>query len=319
MNSTPRAPLAAYELLDFGAGRKLERFGPWIIDRPCPVAQPLVPSQPDQWSQAHARFDRGAAASGQWIPPDVLPESWTIEMEVPGQGGSALESDAPARPTATSARTGAARIRLTLTLRPTSSGQVGFFPEQAGNWAWLVEQAHRLARPPRVLNLFAYTGGSTLALAAAGAQVVHVDAAESAVAWGRLNAQQSGLAARSVRWIVDDAAAFAARELRRGRRYDAIVLDPPSYGHGPRGQPWEIARHLTSLLQTCRELTRGGLEFLLLTCHTSGWEPAKLQAALCEAGFDVSPSRCEVSPMHLTTASARVLPMGICLKYGTNA
>lgn len=171
-----------------------------------------------------------------------------------------------------------------LELRPTASGQVGCFPEHAAGWRWLAAltaAAVAAGRPMRVLNLFAYTGGATLAAAAAGAAVTHVDAQRGVVAWARRNAELSGLAAAPLRWIVDDAAEFAAREWRRGRGYDAVVLDPPTYGHGRPGRTWQIEEMLPALLGTCVAL--GGPEgppALLLTCHSAGLGPAELEALL---------------------------------------
>lgn len=169
-------------------------------------------------------------------------------------------------------------------LRPTTSGQVGCFPEHAAGWRWLAALAAaavETGRPWRVLNLFAYTGGASLAAAAAGAAVTHVDAQRGAVAWARRNAALSGLAAAPLRWIVDDAAEFAARELRRGRVYEAVVLDPPTYGHGRAGHTWRIEAMLPDLLATCVALGgSAGPPTLLLTCHSAGLGPAELETLL---------------------------------------
>lgn len=259
-----------YELLDFGKGRKLERFGSLVLDRPAPAAEGLPPAEPAIWRAANARYERISAQSGIWrsvANGDALKtgraQPWTIQ-----HGPFALE------------------------LKLTEFGHLGVFPEQAANWDWNARQVARFASPTKVLNLFAYTGASTLAAAAAGAEVVHVDAAGNTVAWARRNAERSGLADRSIRWIVDDAMAFVRRELRRGRSYHAVVLDPPSYGHGAKGQSWQLAQQLPELLAMCAELTAADRRFFLLTCHTPGFGRDELRrllsAAIGQAGVAAS-------------------------------
>jgi 23S rRNA (cytosine1962-C5)-methyltransferase len=230
-----------YQLLDFGSGRKLERFGPYILDRPSPAAAAQPCHDPDVWSQAHARFDRTGGAGGSWTSTAPITQPWHVHF-----GPLALE------------------------LKLTDAAQLGVFPEQAANWQWLDAVVRRMARqsPPKVLNLFAYTGASTLAAAAAGAEVVHVDAAPGVVAWARRNAQTCNLDRLPIRWITEDVLKFVRREQRRGNRYDAVILDPPAYGHGPRGQSWKLESHLDELLSLCLELCRGPRQFLLLTCHS---------------------------------------------------
>ena len=195
---------------------------------------------------------------------------------------------------------------------------MGLFPEQAENWEWILEQcrlsvSQRPAERPKILNLFAYTGGSTLAAAAAGAEVVHVDAAKNVVAWARRNAELSGLADAPVRWIAEDAVKFVKRELRRGNRYDAVILDPPSYGHGPRGEVWRLAKHLPRLLSLCGELTAGRLQFMLLTCHTPGYDAAALREMLLEAvgGEGTAAAR----QLTLRSAAGRELPSGVAVRW----
>ncbi len=275
-----------YKLLDFGAGRKLERVGGFVLDRPSPAAEGIAPSAPELWSAADARFvrasDAGLAEEGAWMSTVPLPPSWTVRHDA-----------------------------LTLELRPTPFGHVGLFAEQAENWDWLT----RHARGAKTLNLFAYTGGSTVAAAAAGAEVTHVDAARSVVAWGRRNAELSELQAAPIRWLVDDARKFVARELRRGNRYDAVILDPPSYGHGARGEPWKVGRHLAPLLSDCARLTAGRRAFFLLTCHSPGYGPAELAALLVQAGVAPSPRELEARALTLTTAGGRSLPSGALARW----
>jgi 23S rRNA (cytosine1962-C5)-methyltransferase len=233
---------APYELLDFGHGRKLERFADRILDRPAPQVRECPPRAPDWWRQADARFSANrAGAAGDWIVKDGMPEAWTW--------------------------TGPAFRML---LRLTEQGQVGLFPEQEPNWEWIARQLDHRTEPWQVLNLFAYTGGSTLAAAASGAAVTHVDAAPSAVAWARENARLSELESAPVRWLAEDVQKLARRELRRERKYHAIILDPPSFGRGPRGEVWKLSQHLPGLLETCGALAGDQLQFILLTCHTTG-------------------------------------------------
>jgi 23S rRNA (cytosine1962-C5)-methyltransferase len=200
---------------------------------------------------------------------------------------------------------------LTLSVSPTPFGHVGVFPEQVANWDWI----GRHARGAKVLNLFAYTGGSTLVVAAAGAEVVHLDAAKSAVAWARRNAELSGLSAAPVRWIVEDARKFVARELRRSNRYDAVILDPPSYGHGAQGEAWKIEQHLASLLADCARLTEGRRGFVLLTCHSPGYGPAELASALVQAGLAASPREIDAWPLSIVSADGRELPCGAVARW----
>ena len=285
-------PQNQYQLLDFGGGRRLERFGELTLDRPCPAAAEMRQADPDAWQNADARFDGRDEQQGQWTCRRELPERWTI-----------------------------AHGRLRFELKRTEFGHLGLFAEQAENWDWIIEQCRLSALPgvqqrPRVLNLFAYTGGSTLA-AAGAAEVTHVDAAKNVVAWARRNAELSGLADAPIRWIAEDAAKFVQRELQRGNRYDAVILDPPSYGHGPRGEVWRLAKHLPRLLAACGELTAGRLQFMLLTCHTPAYEPETLRDMMLEA---IGGQRAVVA-RHLTIPSAtgRELPSGAVVRWSRSS
>ncbi|HTC85548.1 MAG TPA: class I SAM-dependent methyltransferase [Candidatus Acidoferrum sp.] len=240
-----------YELLDAGDGRRLERFGAVIVDRP--AASAIAPRrEPSAWPTAGARFDRserGEVRHAGWTTTDGRPTApWTV-----AEGSVSFE------------------------LRLAPSGQVGLFPEQAPNRRWIAErvvaQADRRSADdaPDVLNLFGYTGGSTIAAVAVGAHATHVDAARPAVAWARRNAELNGFAERPVRWIADDATAFVRREVKRGRRYSGVVLDPPSYGHGAGGRDWRLERDLPPLLAECGRLVGGAPDaFIALTAHTPG-------------------------------------------------
>ena len=270
-----------YELLDFGGGRKLERFGDCLLDRPAPAAGGVPKAQPRTWQRADARFVRSdpSRAEGSWSWITKAREVWTIRH---GQ--------------------------LKLEVRPGNSGQVGIFPEQAVNWDWISARLSA-TQGSKVLNLFAYTGGSTLAATCAGAEVVHVDSARRAVQWARRNAERSGRAAAPIRWIVEDVRTFVQRERRRGQRYDAVILDPPSYGHGPNGEPWKIDRHLPELLHDCAQLTEASRDFLLLTAHTSGQRPQQLMGMLRSA-VDGSCGQVTGRALQLTSSDGRGLPAG---------
>ncbi|MGA2616254.1 MAG: class I SAM-dependent methyltransferase [Thermoguttaceae bacterium] len=289
-----------YRLLDFGEGRRLERFGPLIVDRPSPTADGLARGDPEAWQRADARFERTDREHGQWICRPDLPQRWTIR-----------------------------RAGLVLEAKLTAFGQVGMFPEQAENWDWIaqrVTQAGPKGTVPfssdenrdsprkqlRLLNLFAYTGASTLAAAGAGAEVVHVDAARNMVAWARRNAELSGLAAAPIRWIAEDALKFVRRELRRGSRYDAVVLDPPSYGHGAHGEVWRLSAHLPRLLALCAELAVGRPRFLLLSCHTPGFTPGRLHDLLLAT---LGGGNIQAQPLQLLTASGRELSAGVAARW----
>jgi len=286
-------PQDQYQLLDFGDGRRLERFGEITLDRPCPAAAEMRQANPGAWQNADARFDGRDEQQGQWTYRRELPERWTI-----------------------------AHGRLRFELKRTEFGHLGLFAEQADNWDWIIEQCRLSASPgvqqrPRVLNLFAYTGGSTLAAAIGATEVTHVDAAKNVVAWARRNAELSGLADAPIRWIAEDAAKFVKRELKRGNRYDAVILDPPSYGHGPRGEVWRLSKHLPRLLAACGELTAGRLQFMLLTCHTPPYEPETLRDMMLEA---IGGQRAVVArQLTIHSSTGRELPSGVVVRWSRSS
>jgi 23S rRNA (cytosine1962-C5)-methyltransferase len=287
------ADLLDYELLDFGGGRKLERFGAYLLDRPAAGLEQEAVDHPEIWRRATARFEmddavRAGSSGGQrghWRPEGALPERWVITCE-----------------------------QLRLELKPTDFGHVGFFPEQGENWRWIAGQirgsnshGQSPSSPWKILNLFAHTGGSTLAAAASGAEVVHVDSARGTVAWARRNAELSGLAQAPIRWIVEDAVRFVRRELARGNGYDGMILDPPGYGHGTAGEVWKLERDLPELLAACAKLTAGRLRFVLLTCHSPAATPPVVERWLSKAmGI-----RAEARELILTTATGRQMQAGV--------
>lgn len=276
-----------YQLIDFGGGRKLERFGAVILDRPAPAAEGCLIVNPTAWRRAQARFHRTRGETGTWLPPGTLPTQWLLRHG-----------------------------RLTFELKANQFGHVGVFPEQAENWEWIAKRIRNLQRPLNVLNLFAYTGGSTLAAAEAGAAVVHVDAASNVVRWARRNAARSGLEASPIRWITEDARRFVERELRRGNRYDAVVLDPPSYGHGPRRQPWKIELHLAALTRNCAGLLSDDPAFVLITCHSVSFGPTRLQSVL-RASFsrDRCPGPVGAGQLTIAAEDGRLLPSGAFARW----
>lgn len=305
-----------YELIDFGDGRKLERFGSLVLDRPCPAADGIEPADPPAWRQAIASY-RKRGNSGEWQS-----KAADFERLLDVDLASESANDGSTEETASGAGANwAIQHRQTrFLLRPTAFGHVGVFPEQAANWLWIARQVKRCVamrddRPPRVLNLFAYTGGSTLAAAAAGAEVVHVDAAKNTVAWARRNAAASGLGEAPIRWIVDDAVKFVQREVRRGNQYDGIILDPPSYGHGPKGQSWKISQGLLPLLSNCAKLTSESRQFILLTCHAPDFDAAEVEASLAQAVFGSCAAGAMAKPLDIKTRSGRKLNAGVVARW----
>jgi 23S rRNA (cytosine1962-C5)-methyltransferase len=280
----------ACALLDAGDGRRLDRFGDRIVDRPAPAA---VRPRDEQagWSEADLRFDR----DGGWRAADPMAlEPWLVPID-----------------------------GLTLEVRPAAGGQVGLFAEQAPIWRWLADRVAECAatgaepRPVRVLNLFAYTGAASLAAARAGAAVVHVDGSRPAIAWARRNAAASGLADRPIRWIVDDAVAFVRREARRGRRYDGIVLDPPSYGHGGgrgRGPVWRIGEDLPDLLAGCARLLDPAGPFIALSAHSEDHGAGRLADELARA-IGVPLGSIEAMDLDERAVTGALLPLGACARW----
>lgn len=291
-----------YQLLDFGGGRKLERFGEWIIDRPCPPAENATAANPSLWKQAHLKFQRTQGLHGKW---KLLREQ---DVSAFGKNGESFE---------TWSIQFQHRFRLNLQLSPV--GHLGVFAEQASNWDWIIKQVERiqrgLAEPVKVLNLFAYTGGSTLAAASAGAQVTHIDSAGNIVARARENAALSNLADAPIRWIQEDAMLFCQRELKRGNQYHGVILDPPSYGHGPKNQVWKIGKHLRPLLELAGELTQQQRGFVLLTNHSPDFSSADLEASFADAIFGSCGAGARASRMSLTSAEGNRLDAGCVVRF----
>ncbi|MCA9257977.1 MAG: class I SAM-dependent methyltransferase, partial [Planctomycetales bacterium] len=268
------------------------RFGPWILDRPAPGSAETPRSRPEQWSEANARYAAARADAGQWQPSA---SRWR-----PGRGVL---------------RAQVGKASLELEIAPLPSGQVGVFPEHATTWQWVADRVAAAGKVVRVLNLFAYTGGASLAAASAGAEVTHVDAAKSVVARARDNAARSGMGSHPIRWLVEDVVKYCQREVKRGNAYDAVIVDPPTFGRGPSGETWNIHRDLLPLLQLCRELTQGRLVFALVSCHTPGIGPAELSALLADGLFGHCQSPGRVAKLELRTADGRALESGTVVRW----
>lgn len=269
-----------YEVIDCSCGEKLERWGDYFLLRPDPQVIWQTKKTDPRWKTLHAHYHRSNKGGGEWEFFD-LPAQWSIRYR-----------------------------DLVFQLKPFNFKHTGLFPEQAVNWDWLREKIERADHPVNVLNLFAYTGGATIAAAAAGASVTHVDASKGMVGWAKENAASSGLSQAHIRWIVDDCVKFAEREIRRGKTYDAIIMDPPSYGRGPKGEVWKIEDAIYPLLQTCQKLLSRRPLFFLINSYTTGLQPAVLAYML---GTVMKPygGRIEAQEIGLpVTTNGLVLPCG---------
>lgn len=235
-----------YEVIDCSQGEKLERWGDYTLVRPDPQVIWNTPKTDRGWKKMNAHYHRSQKGGGEWEFFD-LPKQWTIDYKT-----------------------------LKFNLKPFSFKHTGLFPEQATNWDWFSEKIKAAKRPVKVLNLFAYTGGATLAAAAAGANVTHVDASKGMVAWAKENAKSSGLEESSIRWLVDDCVKFVEREIRRGNKYDGIIMDPPSYGRGPKGEIWKIEDSIHSFVQLCTQILSDDAIFFLINLYTTGLAPSVL-------------------------------------------
>ncbi len=240
---------SSYALLDFGNYQRLEQWGPYVLIRPDPTAIDL-PADPPLWDKADAIYE-GEKGKGEWIQKTPLQPEWPVAFD---------------------------DLQLTIRLAPYK--HTGAFPEQQQNWMWMRGQAKKIGRPLSVLNLFAYTGGATMALAKDGHNVTHVDASKPAITWAKENATLNNLNPNTARWILDDAATFADREKKRGKIYDAIILDPPAYGHSPLGKTWRVERDLAPLLETCVSLLSEEPAFILLNGYAKGDTPQSFHKLL---------------------------------------
>ena len=240
-----------YELLDCSDGERLERWGDIILIRPDPQVIWKTPKKHPMWKNANARYLRSSTGGGHWEVLRKTPDSWRIKYK-----------------------------ELSLNVKTMGFKHTGIFPEQAVNWDYTAELIKKAGRPVRVLNLFSYTGGATVACLKAGAQVVYVDASKGMVAWAKENAAASSVADRPVRWIVDDCIKFVQREIRRGNKYDIIIMDPPSYGRGPGGEVWKLEDEVYSFVELCTKVLSDDPLMVLINSYTTGLSPAVMQYIL---------------------------------------
>lgn len=269
-----------YEVLDTSKGEKLERWGNYLLIRPDPQVIWDTPRKNPAWGQKNGHYHRSKKGGGEWEFLK-LPQQWSIQYQ-----------------------------DLTFHLKPFSFKHTGLFPEQAANWNWFSRLIREAARPVKVLNLFAYTGGATLSAAAAGASVTHVDASKGMVNWAKENAAASGLEKAPIRWIVDDCLKFVEREIRRGNHYDGIIMDPPSYGRGPKGEIWKIEDAIHPLIKLCAQLLSKQPLFFLVNSYTTGLAPAVLSYLI---GTELRPFQGTVDAQEVglpVTDSGFVLPCG---------
>lgn len=274
-----------YELIDSGHGRKLERFGDVIFSRPDPQAL-WNPLQPESvWKQSHATFIRKGKHT-EWNIKPTVPKKWPIEF-----GG------------------------FTFVIRPTSFKHTGLFPEQSVNWMFIEEKIKKSKREISVLNLFGYTGGATLAAAKAGASVTHVDGSKVAITWAKENAEASGLRDKPIRWIADDAVAYLKREIKRGKSYDAIIMDPPAFGHGPSGELFKIEEQFAELLELCKKVLSRNPLFFIISGYAAGYSPITYANALSQTVNGLGGS-IECGELALQESSTdRLLPCGIFVRW----
>lgn len=282
-----------YEVIDCSKGEKLERWGEYILVRPDPQVIWDTPRTDGRWNKKNGHYHRSAKGGGEWEFFD-LPQEWSIRYR-----------------------------DLAFRLKPFSFKHTGLFPEQAVNWDWfssIIKEAKTKSpdRPLKVLNLFAYTGGATLAAAAAGASVTHVDASKGMVTWAKENAAASGLSDAPIRWLVDDCVKFVEREIRRGNTYDGIIMDPPSYGRGPKGEIWKIEESVFPLIELAAKLLSKEALFFLVNSYTTGLQPAVLTYMMHTALVPKFGGRVEASEIGLPVSSnGLVLPCGASGRWFT--
>jgi 23S rRNA (cytosine1962-C5)-methyltransferase len=281
-------PSKDYELLDSGDGKKLERYGSFVLSRPDPQAlwKPHIPMT--EWNKADAVFVR-KGKEVEWKKKKTMPEAWNIVLG-----------------------------RMTFEIRPTTFKHTGIFPEQLSNWEWMEEKVRAAAkggRPVKVLNLFGYTGGASLACAKAGAEVCHVDGSKMAIAWARKNQELSGLSEKPIRWILDDVIAFLKREVKRGNLYDGIVMDPPAFGHGAKDEVWKIEDDFTKLMELCFAVLSEKPLFFLINGYASGYSPIAYQNNLLsfqhKCGGEIETGELAIEE----SGTGRMLPCGIFARW----
>ncbi len=284
-----------YELLDSGEGKKLERYGKYILSRPDPEALWKIKLSNKEWDKCDLEFSRNVIKN-KWIIKNGVSKSWVIDYG-----------------------------NLKFSIKPTSFKHIGLFPEQLPNWEWMSKliKNYELTisgekQKPKVLNLFAYTGGATLACAKAGAEVCHVDSSKNAVEWARLNAELSGLSGAPIRWLIEDVILFLKREIKRGRKYDAIIMDPPAFGHGPKDELWKIEEDFINLLDLCKQVLSSDPLFILINGYTAGYSSIVYENNLSDLMIDYK-GKIEGGELVIEeTKNKRLLPCGIFARWSKN-
>ena len=279
-----------YELVDSGNGQKLERYGDFLMSRPDPEALWKKNLNEKEWSKADLEFIRNGTKN-KWIIKNGIPNNWNISY-----GG------------------------LKFSIKPTSFKHIGIFPEQLPSWEWMEKIITNYKLPinsekqkPTVLNLFAYTGGAALVCAKAGAEVCHVDGSKNAVEWARVNAELSGLKDAPIRWLIEDVVLFLKREIKRGRKYDAIIMDPPSFGHGPKDELWKIEEDFLNLMELCKQVLSDEPLFILINGYTAGYQNNLVDLMKSYKG------KVEGGELVIEeTKSKRLLPCGIFARWERN-
>ena len=290
------APWSDYELIDSGNFHKLERFGTFVLDRPEPQAIWNKSLSDDEWKrQTHAQFrrDRQSPERGDWQTTPAMRDPWYVSFR---QGG----------------------LNLTFKLALTAFKHVGLFPEQADNWTYIYDKVKTMSggdssTRPKVLNLFAYTGGASLAARQAGADVTHVDAVKPVISWARENMDHCGL--DNIRWVVEDATKFVRREVRRGNRYNGIILDPPAYGRGPDGEKWVLEEHLNDLLRSCADLLDRDAHFFIINLYSLGFSALILENLIGQT-FDRVPN-AEWGELFMGDNHQKRLPLGVFYRFAS--
>ena len=275
-----------YEIIDMADGEKLERWGQYTLIRPDPQIIWKEKSFPAKWNTANATYKRSKTGGGAWNYKNKLPASWQIKYK-----------------------------NLVFNIKPMGFKHTGIFPEQAVNWDWMIDKIKSAKRPIKVLNLFAYTGGATVACLSAGASVCHVDSSKGMVAWAKENVESSKLSDKKVRYLVDDCIKFVKREIRRGNKYDAIIMDPPSYGRGTSGEVWQFEENISDLVELCTKVLSNNPLFLLINSYTTGIS-SQVLGNILKLNFKKYPGKISAGEIGLPMNNSNiVLPCGIYGKW----
>lgn len=298
MNTFITNPSKDYELLDSGEGEKLERFGAYVLARPDPQALWAKKLPASTWQNADGIFDIKARSTAQaWKFKETVPAKWNITL-----GG------------------------ISFAIQPSNFKHTGIFPEQAPNWEWtankIADAVKKTGTAPKVLNLFGYTGGATLAAAKAGAEVVHVDGSKVAIKWARENAELTGIADKPIRWILDDALAFVKREVTRGNTYDGIIMDPPAFGRGAKGEVWKIEDDFLKLVELCGKVLSAQPLFMLINGYAAGYSHTTYSTILGDLMGQARPEvpgTVESGELAIKESTGRALPAGITARWSRNS